>query len=203
MGSARPRQVLGDCTKSSSGSVVFPQAELHSWIWFNSFHHHISVLPPWAAVCSNKDFFTPMTTTNDSSNGSADTPEKEPATSRSTRGTRGKRATAAGGIVKASPKSSDVMVLPDDTRVAETDSLPNHRPISLGSFEIVGTIDRAGVRPIGANTFEISTTDTLPGHRPIEVSTMHISDLHTLPGDRPIAPNEIDPSPSVLMGYLD
>lgn len=144
-----------------------------------------------------------MTTTNDSSNGSADTPEKEPATSRSTRGTRSKRATGSGGIVKASPKSSDVMVLSDDTRVAETDSLPNNRPISLDGFEIVGTIDRAGVRPIGANTFEISTTDTLPGHRPIEVSTMHISDLHTLPGDRPIAPNEIDPSPSVLMGYLD
>lgn len=143
-----------------------------------------------------------MTTTNDSSNGNADTPEKEPTTSRSTRGTR-KRGTASGGIVKASPETGDVIVLTDNTRVAETDSLPNHRPISLGGFEIVGTIDRAGVRPIGANTFEISTTDTLPGHRPIEVSTMHISDLHTLPGDRPIAPNEIDPAPSVLMGYLD
>lgn len=140
-----------------------------------------------------------MTTTNDS--GSTDTPEKEPA--RSTRGTRTKRATSTGGIVKASPKNGDVMVLTDNTRVVETDTLPNHRPIALGTFEIVGTLDRAGTRPIGANTFEISTTDTLPGHRPVGVSTLHIADIHTLPGDRPIADNEIDPPTSVLMGYLD
>lgn len=144
-----------------------------------------------------------MTTTNDSSNGSADTPEKEP--TRSTRGTRNKRGAASdGGIVKASPKNSDVLVLADNTRVVETDSLPNHRPIALGTFEIVGTLDRAGVRPIAANTFEISTVDTLPGHRPVGVSTLHIADIHTLPGDRPIAPNdEVDPPPSILMGYLD
>lgn len=143
-----------------------------------------------------------MTTTNDSSNGSADTPEKEPA--RSTRGSRTKRAAASGGIVKASPKNSDVLVLSDNTRVVETDSLPNHRPIALGTFEIVGTLDRAGTRPIGANTFEISTVDTLPGHRPVGVSTLHIADIHTLPGDRPIAPNdEVDPPASILMGYLD
>jgi hypothetical protein len=144
-----------------------------------------------------------MTTTNESSNGSADTPEKEPAASRSTRGTRTKRAASTGGIVKASPKNSDVIVLADNTRLVETDSLPNHRPIALGTFEIVGTLDRAGDRPIGANTFEISTTDTLPGHRPVGVSTLHIADIHTLPGDRPIADNEVDPPASVLMGYLD
>ncbi|PZV07907.1 MAG: hypothetical protein DCF32_06205 [Leptolyngbya sp.] len=142
-----------------------------------------------------------MTTTNDSINGSADTPEKEPA--RTTRGNR-KRAAAGGGIVKASPENGDVMVLADNTRVVETDTLPNHRPIALGTFEIVGTLDRAGVRPIGANTFEISTIDTLPGHRPVAVSTLHIADIHTLPGDRPIAPNDdVDPHPSILMGYLD
>jgi hypothetical protein len=143
-------------------------------------------------------------TTTESSNGSADTPEKEPTASRSTRGTRNKRSAGSdSGIVKASPKNSDVLVLSDHTRVVETDSLPNHRPIALGSFEIVGTLDRAGTRPIGANTFEISATDTLPGHRPVGVSTLHIADIHTLPGDRPIADNEIDPHPSVLMGYLD
>ncbi|MBW4484398.1 MAG: hypothetical protein KME14_17825 [Tildeniella torsiva UHER 1998/13D] len=146
-----------------------------------------------------------MTTTNDSSNGSADTPEKEPA--RSTRGTRNKRSAASeGGIVKASPKNSDVLVLSDNTRVVETDSLPNHRPIALSNFEIVGTLgpSRPMGRPIGANTFEISTVDTLPGHRPVGVSTLHIADIHTLPGDRPIAPNdELDPHPSILMGYLD
>ncbi|MFQ4134860.1 hypothetical protein PGN35_000920 [Nodosilinea sp. PGN35] len=145
-----------------------------------------------------------MTTTNDSSNGSADTPEKEPA--RSGRGTRNKRAADSGGIVKAGPKTSDVLVLSDNTRVVETDSLPNHRPIALSEFEIVGTLgpERPIGRPIGANTFEISTVDTLPGHRPVEVSTLHIADIHTLPGDRPIAPNDqVDPPPSILMGYLD
>lgn len=143
-----------------------------------------------------------MTTTNDSSNGSADTPEKE--TTRATRGTRTKRSEASSGIVKASPKNNDVLVLSDNTRVVETDSLPNHRPIALGTFEIVGTLDRAGARPIGANTFEISTVDTLPGHRPVGVSTLHIADIHTLPGDRPIAPNdEVDPPSAILMGYLD
>jgi hypothetical protein len=143
-------------------------------------------------------------TTTESSNGSADTPEKEPTASRTTRGSRTKRAASStGGIVKASPKDSDVIVLADSTRLVETDSLPNHRPIALGAFEIVGTLDRAGVRPIGANTFEISTTDTLPGHRPVGVNTLHIADIHTLPGDRPIADNEIDPPSSVLMGYLD
>ncbi|PSN12770.1 hypothetical protein C7293_18800 [filamentous cyanobacterium CCT1] len=144
-----------------------------------------------------------MTTTNDSSNGSADTPEKE-AASRSTRG-RNKRSAAAGGdIVKAGINNGDVMVLADNTRVVETDTLPNHRPIALGTFEVVGTLDRAGVRPIGANTFEISTVDTLPGHRPVAVSHLHIADIHTLPGDRPIAPNDdVDPPASILMGYLD
>jgi hypothetical protein len=143
-----------------------------------------------------------MTTTNDSSNGSAETPEKEPA--RATRGRTKRAAAAGGGIVKAGPENGDVLVLADNTRVVETDTLPNHRPIALGTFEIVGTLDRAGVRPIGANTFEISTTDTLPGHRPVGVSTLHIADIHTLPGDRPIAPNdEVDPHPSILMGYLD
>jgi hypothetical protein len=142
-----------------------------------------------------------MTTTNDSSNGSADTPEKEP--TRSGRGNRAKRA-AGGGLVKAGAEHGDVMVLADSTRVVETDSLPNHRPIALGTFEIVGTLDRAGVRPIGANTFEISTTDTLPGHRPVGVSTLHIADIHTLPGDRPIADNDdVDPPTGILMGYLD
>jgi hypothetical protein len=62
----------------------------------------------------------------------------------------------------------------------------------------------AGDRPIMANTFEVATTDLLPGHRPVAVSTLPISDMNFLPGNRPIAPNDIvDPTPSVLMGYLD
>lgn len=143
-------------------------------------------------------------TTNDSSNGSADTPEKETTSGRSSRGSRTKRNTSSGGGIVKANSEGDVMVLADNTRVVETDSLPNHRPIALGTFEVVGTLDRAGVRPIAANTFEISTLDTLPGHRPVAVSHLHIADIHTLPGDRPIAPNdELDPPPSVLMGYLD
>ncbi|HSM83249.1 MAG TPA: hypothetical protein VLS96_16295 [Nodosilinea sp.] len=144
-----------------------------------------------------------MTTNNEAGNGSADASEKETTASRS-RGTRTKRAATSGGIVKASPKSSDVIVLADNTRLVSTDTLPNHRPIALGTFEVVGTLDRAGDRPIGANTFEISTIDTLPGHRPVGVSTLHIADIHTLPGDRPIAPNDdVDPPAAILMGYLD
>ncbi|MGB3136003.1 MAG: hypothetical protein WBG38_12505 [Nodosilinea sp.] len=144
--------------------------------------------------------------TTSSTKDSADTPDKEPAASRPARGSR-KRAASSGELVKADAKQEqdgDVIVLRDHTRLVETDSLPNHRPIALGAFEIVGTLDRAGRRPIGANTFEISTVDTLPGHRPVAVSHLHIADIHTLPGDRPIAPNdEVDPQPSVLMGYLD
>lgn len=140
-----------------------------------------------------------MTTSNDASNGNAETPEKE-TTSR--RGGRTKRTAESGGLVKAD--NGTVFVLADNTRVVATDSLPNHRPIALSTFEIVGTLDRAGVRPIAANTFAISTTDLLPGHRPVAVSDLQIADLHVLPGDRPIAPNDIiDPLPAVLMGYLD
>jgi hypothetical protein len=145
-------------------------------------------------------------TTNSSNNDSADTPAKEPAASRPARGSRKRAAAPSGGLVKANAKQEhdgDVIVLRDNTRLVETDSLPNHRPIALDTFEIVGTLDRSGHRPIGANTFEISTVDTLPGHRPVEASHMHIADIHTLPGDRPIAPNDVDPLPSVLMGYLD
>ena len=139
-----------------------------------------------------------MTTPNDASN--AETAEKETSPRRSS---RAKRNTSEGGLVKAG-ESGVVFVLDDETRLVETDTLPNHRPIALSNFEIVGTLDQAGHRPIGANTFLISTLDTLPGHRPIGVSTLMISDLHTLPGDRPIAPNDVvDPRPSVLMGYLD
>jgi hypothetical protein len=141
-----------------------------------------------------------MTTSNDTSNSNAETPEKDTTTRRTGRGKR--TTTPEGGLVKA--EDHKVFVLADNTRLVETDSLPNHRPIALSTFEIVGTLDRAGHRPIGANTFEISTTDLLPGHRPVAVSDLLISDLHVLPGDRPIARNDtLDPQPSVLMGYLD
>ncbi len=142
-----------------------------------------------------------MTTSNSSSNGNADTPDKD-TDQTSGRSSRAKRQNKSdSGIVKASAKKAFI-VLSDNTRVVETDTLPNHRPIELSNFEVVGSLP--GDRPIAANTFEVATTDLLPGHRPVAVSTLRVSDLHVLPGDRPIAPNDVvDPPAAVLMGYLD
>ncbi len=106
-----------------------------------------------------------------------------------------------GGLVKA-PKN-EIMELADHTRVMESDSLPNHRPIGLSEVEVVDSLSSAGVRPVMANSFEISTTDSLPGHRPVAVNKIDFSDIDSLPGHRPIASNDIDEHPSMLMGYLD
>jgi hypothetical protein len=143
----------------------------------------------------------PMTTSNDN----AETSPKETtqsSSSRSSRSSRSKRQTKSdSGIVKAD-NNQDLIVLSDNTRVVETNTLPNHRPIEISSFEIVGTLP--GDRPIAANTFEVATTEILPGHRPVAVSNLPVADLHVLPGDRPIAPNDVvDPPAPVLMGYLD
>ncbi len=110
-----------------------------------------------------------------------------------------------GGLVKASQGevAGEIMELHDNTRVFESDSLPNHRPISLSNIDVVDSLSSAGIRPIMSNAFEISDLDTLPGHRPIAVSTLAISDIDTLPGHRPIASNDIDEDPATLMGYLD
>ena len=105
-----------------------------------------------------------------------------------------------GGLVRAS--KNEIIELADHTRVFESDSLPNHRPISLSNMDVVDSLSSAGMRPIMSSLFEISTTDSLPGHRPVAVSTLEISDLDTLPGHRPIASNDID-DPYTLMGYLD
>ena len=109
-----------------------------------------------------------------------------------------------GSLVKAQDEGKEaVFVLSDSTRLVPTDSLPNHRPIALSEFTVVGSLDMAGDRPIMADTFEIAG-DLLPGHRPIAVSTLPVSDLHFLPGNRPIAPNDVvDPPAPTLMGYLD
>lgn len=104
-----------------------------------------------------------------------------------------------GGLVKAEKR--EIIVLEDNTRVVEADSLPNHRPITVSEVEVVDTLG-AG-RPIMADTFEIATTDTLPGHRPVAVSHLVVSESGMLPGNRPIASNDIDEAPSELMGYLD
>ncbi len=106
-----------------------------------------------------------------------------------------------GGLIKAA--KNEIMELSDHTRVFVSDSLPNHRPITLSNIDVVDSLTSAGIRPVMASSFEISTTDTLPGHRPVGVSTLVISDLDTLPGHRPIASNDIDEDPGTLMGYLD
>lgn len=116
------------------------------------------------------------------------------------RGSRTRKKPASnGGLVKAEKR--DIVILEDNTRVVETDSLPNHRPITVGSVEVVDTL--GGGRPVMADTFEIATTDTLPGHRPVAVSHLEISESGMLPGNRPIASNDIDEAPGELMGYLD
>lgn len=141
-----------------------------------------------------------MTTPNDIPNSNSEAP----APASSTRSSRTKQNAQAGGELVKAQHHGAVIVLDDNTRLVETDTLPNHRPIALSTFQVVGSLDRAGERPIAANTFKIATTDTLPGHRPVAVSDLHIADLHVLPGNRPIAPNDIvDPPVSILMGYLD
>ncbi|MEM9905104.1 MAG: hypothetical protein AAF921_08795 [Cyanobacteria bacterium P01_D01_bin.44] len=108
--------------------------------------------------------------------------------------------TKSGGLVKA--KKQDIIVLEDHTRVVETDSLPNHRPIELNDFEVVDTLNSAGNRPVMADTFAIVTTDSLPGHRPVAANSIDFSHVDLLPGNRPVASNDID-NPAELMGYLD
>lgn len=149
-----------------------------------------------------------MSTENETTNGPSTeekatngTASNKPATAKSS----SRRQTKA-SIVKAQERDNGevVFVLDDCTRLVTTEYLPNHRPIALSDFNIVGSLDMAGARPIMSNTFEVATTDLLPGHRPVAVSTLPISDLNFLPGNRPIARNDVvDPVPSVLMGYLD
>ncbi len=143
-----------------------------------------------------------MTTPSNIDNSNSETPAAT--SSASTRSSRAKQNTRTGGELVKAEHHGAVIVLDDNTRLVETDTLPNHRPIALSTFQVVGSLDRAGDRPIAANTFKIATTDTLPGHRPVAVSDLPIADLHVLPGDRPIAPNDVvDPPVAILMGYLD
>lgn len=126
-------------------------------------------------------------------------------TAKSTARSTSRRQTKS-SLIKADAKDAGevVFVLDDSTRIAPTEYLPNHRPIALSEFDVVGSLDMAGERPIMATGFEVATTDLLPGHRPVAVSTLPISDLQFLPGNRPIARNDvIDPNPATLMGYLD
>ena len=147
-----------------------------------------------------------MTSANEAANGQADakstgtTNGKETTTKKTT-----SRRQSKSSIVKAESKGEpEVFVLNDSTRIVPTDSLPNHRPIALSEFTVVGSLNSAGERPIMADTIEIADIDLLPGHRPVAVSTLPISDIGFLPGNRPIAPNDVvDPPASVLMGYLD
>lgn len=110
-------------------------------------------------------------------------------------------AASKGGLVKA--PQHEVMELSDHSRVFESDSLPNHRPIELSNVEVVDSLSSAGIRPVMSGAFEISTTNSLPGHRPVAVDTIDFSDTDSLPGHRPIASNAIDEDPGTLMGYLD
>ena len=149
-----------------------------------------------------------MSTQNETTNGQSST-EKQTSEADNTKSTTAKSSTrreAKSSIVKTDDKDNGevVFVLNDSTRLVPTEYLPNHRPIALSNFDVVGSLDMAGDRPIMSNDFEVATTDMLPGHRPVAVSNLPISELNFLPGNRPIASNDVvDPIPSVLMGYLD
>ncbi|NER81593.1 MAG: hypothetical protein F6K42_18915 [Leptolyngbya sp. SIO1D8] len=146
-----------------------------------------------------------MTSTNEEANGQTETKSNGTSKATTTRKAAANRRQSKGSLVKAEDKgSSEMFVLDDNTRIVPTDDLPNHRPIALSEFSVVGSLDMAGNRPIMADTVEVFATDLLPGHRPVAVSTLPISDLDFLPGNRPIAPNDVvDPPAPLLMGYLD
>jgi hypothetical protein len=147
-----------------------------------------------------------MTSPNENANGQAEAKSESTETPKATTTKTTSRRQAKSSIVKAQEKDKGeiVFVLEDNTRITPTEYLPNHRPIALSEFNVVGSLDMAGDRPIMADNIEIFATDLLPGHRPVAVSTLPISDLDFLPGNRPIASNDvIDPPPPVLMGYLD
>jgi len=91
-------------------------------------------------------------------------------------------------------------VFPQSFEYYDSDTLPEHRPISLSTFKIVAMLP--GDRPIAASHTDYLEDSNLPGHRPIAKSTL-VYDIHnTLPGGRPIAQNQPDAS-GKLMGYLD
>ena len=138
---------------------------------------------------------------NDNNKSTASTRKKATSSTADAKAVDKKETAKKGGLVRA-PKN-EIMELPDHTRVVESDTLPNNRPISLSEIEVVDSMSSAGRRPIMSNSFEISTTDTLPGHRPIAVDTHDFSNVDMLPGHRPIADNDSGEDPSSLMGYLD
>ncbi len=146
-----------------------------------------------------------MTGTNEAPNGQTEATSPE-ATAESTRKTTTRRPAKSAekaGLVKAPAAEAQIFLLEDNTRISPTDYLPNHRPIALSDFEVVGTLNMAGTRPIMADTMQVFSTDLLPGHRPVAMSTLHISETSFMPG-RPIADNDdVDPPVPVLMGYLD
>lgn len=146
-----------------------------------------------------------MTSANEAANGQAEAKSTGTSNGKQTTRKTTTRRQSKSSIVKAEDKGgTEVFVLDDSTRIVPTDSLPNHRPIALSEFTVVGSLNSAGERPIMADTIEISDLDLLPGHRPVAVSTLPISDIGFLPGNRPIAPNDVvDPPASILMGYLD
>ncbi|MEM9816935.1 MAG: hypothetical protein AAF827_11110 [Cyanobacteria bacterium P01_D01_bin.6] len=145
-------------------------------------------------------------TSQDGTNGQATPKASATSSAKSTTKATASRRQTKSSLVKSEAKDAGevVFVLDDTTRITPTEYLPNHRPIALSEFEVVGSLDMAGERPIMSTGFEVATTDLLPGHRPVAVSTLPVSDLQFLPGNRPIAPNDVvDPTPAVLMGYLD
>jgi hypothetical protein len=112
----------------------------------------------------------------------------------------------------------DRPVMPSEIEVAETISVAGVRPIAVSHLVLAGSylngrpIEASSVRvldmlpgdrPIFDSGFRAVEGAILPGHRPIMASPRELLEASMLPGNRPIAPNENDPEPAVLMGYLD
>lgn len=112
----------------------------------------------------------------------------------------------------------DRPVMPSEIEVAETISVAGVRPIAVSHLVLAGSylngrpieasslrvLDMLpGDRPIFDSGFRAVEGAMLPGHRPIMASPHELLEASMLPGNRPIAPNEDDPEPAVLMGYLD
>lgn len=112
----------------------------------------------------------------------------------------------------------DRPVMPSEIEVAETISVAGVRPIAVSHLELAGSflngrpIEASAVRvldmlpgdrPILDSGFKVVEGALLPGNRPIMASPHELLEASMLPGNRPIAPNDDDPEPAILMGYLD
>ena len=91
-------------------------------------------------------------------------------------------------------------VFPASFAYYDSDTLPEHRPISISTFEIVAMLP--GDRPVSASHFDYVENSNLPSERPIAKSTMEYDADNLLPGGSPIVKQQ-STAGETLMGFLD